>query len=246
MAEFGFASSAGGDDELGVWQGLPDASERGLDSVAREVAQASEKVSLWQVALPGERRAADEALAAVGQRLVAADAALPLASRRLDVFAAAGAPAAELPPLAAGPEWALQGWIAASERGRLPEEAGRLDEVLAFYEKVRDTLRSFAVVDTEIGGARAGVTVVSWTGDFETAWARGLAADDAQHHIAAVAVALRTRDAWLRLGMTVAAGAAQLTALAGLNPALALPAAYRFVRSIIRQVQAFEEQTALA
>ncbi len=54
----------------------------------------------------------------------------------------------------------------------------------------------------------------------------------------AMRLALRTRDAWLRLGLTVARGALQIATLFSLNPALALPAAYRFVRQVIDQVQA--------
>lgn len=239
MPEFGFASSVGGDDELGIWQALPVATPRDLGLHGGELADVSHEISVWQVALTADRRAAGETLAAARLRLIAADSALPFAAQRLNTFSRAGVPAPELPPGRTTPERDLYEWITASEEGRdLPDEAGRLAEVLSFFDKVQDTLRNYAAIDTGVGGARVGVTLVSWTGDFQTVWARGLAVDDAQQHTAAVALALRTRDTWLRLGMTVAAGAVQLTTLSALNPALALPAAYRFVRQIIQQVQA--------
>ncbi len=238
MPEFGFASSAGGDDELGIWQTLPVATPRdlGLESAGEEPGP---DVTLWQVALPADRKTAGNVLAGAERRLAAAELALPFAARRLTTFVRAGGPPAELPPALATPETALYDWVAASNAAALPPPAGGpLDQVAAFFDKVHDSLRNYAAIDTGLDGGRIGLTFVSWTGDFQTVWARGLALDDAQQHVAAVALALRTRDAWLRLGLTVTRGAIQLSALFSLNPALALPAAYRFVRQVIDQVQA--------
>ena len=79
-----------------------------------------------------------------------------------------------------------------------------------------------------------------------TVWAAGLAADDARQHGRAVNLALRTRDAWLRLALTILRAAAQLVTLFAATPLLALPAAYRFVRQVIDQVQALRALPALA
>lgn len=240
MPEFGFASSAGGDDELGIWQALPVALPRdlGLESVGEEPA-ADRDVTLWQVALPRDRRAANDVLALAERRLAAAELALPFAAQRLTTFVGAGGPPAALPPALAAPETALFDWVATGDVARgQPPDAGPVNQVAAFFDKVHESLRNYAAIDTGLEDGRIGLTLVSWTGDFQTVWARGLALDDAQQHTAAVALALRTRDAWLRLGLTVARGAIQLTALFSVNPALALPAAYRFVRQVIDQVQA--------
>ncbi len=211
---------------------------RGFDDRAEASPPVPDDISVWQVALPGDRRAADRTLAAAQQRLTAAEAAVPLAAERLAAFANAGGPPPDLDTRLAGPEYTLYDWTAAGAQGRsLPAEAGRLDQVVAFFAKVQDALRNYAVIDTDVEDTRIGRTRVSWSGDFRTVWLRGLALDDAQQHTAAVALTLRTRDTWVRLGMTVAAGAVQLTTLFSLNPALALPATYRFVLRIIQQVQ---------
>lgn len=250
MPAFGFASSADSTatsrDELGIWRPLPGGPRPGViprdlepESAAGARSEEAEAVSTWRIALPHDRKQASATLAAAQQRLGAAEAALPLAAARLDGFVRAGGPAPALPPDLAGPEVALFDRVATARERRDPaQEAGALDQVTAFFDKLRDALHSYAAIDTELGGVQIGRTLVSWSGDFRTAWLRGLALDDAQQHTAAVSLALRSRDAWLRLGMTVAAGAAQLTALFSLNPVLALPAAYRFVTQIIQQVQA--------
>jgi hypothetical protein len=241
MPAFGFSSVAGGDDELGVWEALPAATSRDLSlgALDGDLETPPEEISLWKVVLPRDRRAASETLAVAERRLSAAESALPYAAQRLAGFVAAGGPSPGLPSGLAAPEVALYDWVAASgENLGLPAEAGRLNQVIGFFEKVQDSLRNYAAIDTERDGARIGLTLVSWAGDFRTAWPQGLALDEAQQHHEAVALALRTRDAWLRLGLTVARGAVQLTALFSLNPALALPAAYGFVRQVIDQVQA--------
>ena len=79
-----------------------------------------------------------------------------------------------------------------------------------------------------------------------TTWLSGLSTDDPRQHLRAVSLALRTRDAWLRLALTVVRGALLLAALFAATPFLALLAAYRFIRQIIDQVQALRALPALA
>lgn len=246
MPGFGFATTATSDDELGIWQPLPVVLPRdlGLEGVA---AAPPENISLWEVSLPQDRREAGEVLALAGARLQAAEAALPYASQRLAVFRATGGVPVAVPRGIETPEEALAEWVAASEAGReLPDLHGPVEQAAAFFAKISDTVRDYAAIDTAVAGRRTGLTLVSWTGDFRTAWPRGLAADEAARHAAAVNLTLRTRDAWLRLGLTVAQGALQVAALFGASPALALPAAYRFVRQVIDQVQALGGLPALA
>ena len=185
-------------------------------------------------------------------RLDAAASALPQAETRAAVFASVGADVAGVMPRLAEPERDLADWVALSrsapgelspqsgveELSRRPDFRQAAEQVSAFFEKVRESVRNYALIVSRMEGIRVAVTEVSWTGDFRSAWATGLSLDDAARHTTAVQLALRTRDLWLRLAATVLRGAFQLAALFAANPVLALPAAYRFVRQIIEQAQA--------
>ncbi len=232
MPDYSFATSATVDDELGIWQPLPAAVPRefNLKAVGPDMA-APEDVSVWEVSLPDDAGAAREVLTLARARLAVAQAGVP----------------APVPASNEAPEETLAEWIGRTQAGQqLPDEQRGLEQVAGFFGRLRDSVRSYAAIDTRVGGVRTGLTLVSWSGDFRTAWPRGLTADEAARHTAAVVLTLRTRDAWLRLGLTVAQGALQLTALFGANPALALPAAYRFVRQVIDQVQALGGLPALS
>ncbi len=249
MPAYSFATTATADDELGIWQPLPAATARdfALESAGLDAPLAAEEVNWWAVSLPEDAKAATQVLTLADARLAVAQAALPYASQRLATFSALGG--APVPPVRGdeAPEEALAGWIGMSQSGRaLPEELDRLAQVAGFFTRLRDSMRNYAAIDTQVGGVRTGLTLVSWTGDFRTAWPRGLTADEAARHRAAVSLSLRTRDAWLRLGLTVAQGTLRIATLFGVNPTLALPAAYRFVRQVIDQVQALGGLPALA
>ncbi len=194
-------------------------------------------------------------------RLAAAESALPQAEKRLRAFAAAGGPSPAIRPGLETPELELAAWYAMAAPATSWEHAGQpvdeltalpelqdaqltaIDRTRAFFDKIRETVRDFTVVETDLGATRVALTRVAWTGDMRTAWLRGLPADDAQQHLRAVSLALRTRDAWLRLALTVVRGAVLLAALFAATPLLALPAVYRFIRQIIDQVQALPALT---
>lgn len=265
-----FIGPAAAEDELGVWQpALPPApSEAGLESFGPGSAAAAEPVSenLWRIALPEDRGAAARALDMAEARLAIAESALPQAENRLRAFAAAGGPSPAIRPGLEAPELELAAWCATAgtaaggpaaswehagqpvdELAALPDLQGAqltaIDRTRAFFDKIRDSVRDFTVVQTDLGATTVALTRVAWTGDMRTAWLRGLPADDAQQHLRAVGLALRTRDAWLRLALTIVRGAVLLAALFAATPLLALPAVYRFIRQIIDQVQALPALT---
>jgi len=248
MAEF--IGPAAAEDELGVWQpALPAApDEADLESFGPAAAAPPASENLWRVALPENRSAAARALDVAEARLAVAESALPQAEKRLRAFVAAGGPSPAIRPGLEEPELELAAWCTAADGlAASPDlqdaQLTAIDRTRAFFDKIRDAVRDFTVVETDLGATRVALTRVSWTGDMRTAWLRGLPADDAQQHLRAVSLALRTRDAWLRLALTVVRGALLLAALFAATPLLALPAVYRFIRQIIDQVQALPALT---
>lgn len=258
MAEF--VGPATAEDEFGVWQpALPaGAGETGLESFGPgpDAIELRTRANVWRIALPEDRGAAARALDMAEARLAVAESALPQAENRLRAFAAAGGPSPAIGPGFEEPELALASWsvIAREQAGQPADELAALpdlqdaqlaaiDRTRAFFDKIRETVRDFTVVATDLGDTPVALTRISWTGDMHTAWLRGLPADDAQQHFRAVSLALRTRDAWLRLALTVVRGTVLLAALFAATPLLALPAVYRFICQIIDQVQALPALT---
>ncbi len=266
MAEF--IGPVAAEDELGIWQPALRIApgEAGLESFDPRSDAAPVSANLWRIALPEDRSAAARALDMAEARLAVAESALPQAESRLRAFAAAGGPspairigfetpelelaawcatagaAAAGPASAAPPTSSVYAGLAPDELAALPDlqdaQLTAIDRTRAFFDKIRDAVRDFTIVETDVGATPMALTHVAWTGDMRTAWLRGLPADDAQQHLRAVGLALRTRDAWLRLALTVVRGVVLLAALFAATPLLALPAVYNFIRQIIDQVQA--------
>ncbi len=251
MTSFTFVGP-GTDDELGVWQPLrPTAAPRDLAAATLEAVPSEglpPDAFVWQVAFSADPARNQRDLAAVGLRLDAAEAAIPWAARRLDGLARGqqlrpDRPEAELASWAAlaRPSGPLEAWEDARPADvallALPDFQAAAAQTSAFFGRLRESLRHLAVVQSTFDGLLAAHTVVTWTGDYRTAWQAGVTGPQAALHLQAVAVSMRTRDAWLRLGTTAVTSAAQLAALFAANPLLALPAAYRFVRRIIAQLQ---------
>lgn len=266
MAEF--VGPVAAEDELGIWQpALPTtAGEAGLESFGPGPVTPPASANLWRIALPEDRSAAAQALDIAEARLAVAESALPQAEHRLRAFAAAGGPSPAIMPGLEAPELALASWCSTAgaaaagpaasweyagqpvdQLAALPEQQdaqlAAINRTRAFFDKIREIVSDFTVVATDLGDTPVALTRVSWTGDMRTTWLRGLPADDAQQHLRAVSLALRTRDAWLRLALTVVRAAVLLAAFFAATPLLALPAVYRFIRQIIDQVQALPALT---
>lgn len=237
-------------DELGLWQPLP--GETAAESFAvgpAGQAGGREQFSRWRVDLPEDPRLARAALLEQAARLERAEKALPAAARRLRTFVrqsqaqgaesfAVGTAAARRP---AQPERELAAWVgAAGEEAsfglidQLPagwkEITGQAD---AFFERVRRSLLYFAWVESASGGRRFGLTIVSWTGHFRTAWGGNLGAAEVEQHIGNLELALRTRANWLRMALLILRGSVQLGVLFPANPLLAVPAAWKFYKQVL-------------
>jgi hypothetical protein len=248
--------AADGDDELGVWRfpggldAIVDIGEAfGFLAPARGAVDTM-VVSLWQVTLPASISLANQELAQRFALLQCAEQALPEATGRLAAFIRQGGPTEERafgPPKVAValPERELARWITevgqeasfGMRERRFADRQGDVGAAAAFLEKVHRALRYLALVETRGGDRRLALTVVSWAGDYQTAWCAGLERVAADQHTRVVALALRSRDAWLRMALLVLRGGIQLGILFPANPILAIPAAYRFVKQVLAEAQ---------
>jgi hypothetical protein len=250
-AEFVFHLSGAGEivDELGVWQ-TPAPEEVAFDLAGME------QLSRWEIGLPADPLAAESALSQHEARLRVAARGLHQAQTRLQNFVAAGGslaggeafgliPGVGLDPQ---PERDLSAWMQAAQEEsfafppKLPpgaEAAAR--EVQAFLEKVRNTTRYLACIETSQDGARQALTIVSWGGDFQSVVKPGTSARSQVKHARAVELAIGTRDAWIQLGFIVLRSAVKLSLLFPTSPVLALPAAYKFIRQVLDQIQAIQD-----
>ncbi len=217
-----------------------------------------EEYSLWSVDLPADGMQAENLLNAQQLRLEQTGADLSRLPVRLAGFFEAGVqPASEASyallgvptPEQSAPElelsrWVLSAkgqWAASGQSSYGLEDTLRQgydearEQALAFLGQVQRSLANFAIVETRSGGLVAGRTEVSWLGSFATLWAGQESASLARQHEQSLALALATRSAWLRLGSLVIQAALKLSALASVNPLVALPAAYKYLTEILEQ-----------
>ncbi|WP_437302820.1 hypothetical protein [Sorangium sp. So ce388] len=97
-------------------------------------------------------------------------------------------------------------------------------------------------IDTPINGVLIGATRASWTGDIHTMWAAGALADERRLHLANVRHTLAERLAMARFFAILVAGASSLALRLALPGGIlsALPAAWRFVRSVLAEYRALK------
>jgi hypothetical protein len=112
----------------------------------------------------------------------------------------------------------------------------------ALTGQINRDAQHFAWVETHIAGALIARTIVGWTGAAQTACAQGLDGPQVALHSRALRIATQTRGLRLRLFVTIASGAAKVSALVATpaGAALALPAVYRYVMQIVTQVKQLE------
>ncbi len=138
--------------------------------------------------------------------------------------------------LSAKGQWAASGQSSYGLEDTFRQGYGEArEQALGFLAQVQRSLANFAIVETRSGGRVAGRTEVSWLGSFATLWAGQESASLARQHEQSLALALATRSAWLRLGSLVIQAALKLSALASVNPLVALPAAYKYLTEILEQ-----------
>lgn len=234
-------------DELGIWQIPPVQS-----FAAHFTREPQQETSQWRVELPGDPEKARQLVERQSAAIAAAQTALPDAARRLQDFAiknqaaspeafSTGAGASFLPvPEQQLADWAnvINGPSSFDLSANLPLDWKEVSQAAAgFFEKVRRSLQYAAVVETTSAGRRVGLTTVSWSGDFRTAWGLHPGPQAASGHAQALDLAVQTRTTWLNIAILVTRSAVQLGLLFPTNPLLAIPAAYKFIRQVLEQVQ---------
>jgi len=124
-----------------------------------------------------------------------------------------------------------------------PEEQETVRQWDTFVAEVQRIVTHYAHIHTTIAGSDAGLTTVSWTGDFATHWAANSAAMQMASamplHMQAVQMALDSRLVLLRVASVVAGGAVGLAVRAAVPGAqvLLLPAVWRFVRDVLQTLR---------
>ncbi|MBN2002927.1 MAG: hypothetical protein JXA21_06190 [Anaerolineae bacterium] len=125
------------------------------------------------------------------------------------------------------------------EQQVLAEERDAMTQWESFVQQVQQTLRDAVRIETVVGGRVAGVTRVSWGGDFATFWGADLSGGSRKMHAQSLRVALDSRTALLRVTGVVVGGAAGLAAKAGIpgGPLTLLPAAWKYVRDVLAELR---------
>lgn len=243
-----------GEDVLGLWQTTtaPAQAELAFASPGESAPLTVEDVAVvWRVNLPFDTRQANAALQQKQADLRLTNQDLEAAHIRLEAFASGQPPGGDLPVQSFGieqvdfaaPEAELAGWLAPSQGIMsfalgisLPQDwQDTAQEALDFFSKVRQMLAHYAYVESSAGESPTGRTAVSWTGDFETLWQRGLSADQMQLHSKSIELALASRQAWVKMAMLVAQGAALFGLFSSTGNPLMIPAVYKFVRQVMEQ-----------
>jgi hypothetical protein len=249
----------GMDDLFGVWE-VPPAAATAFGARAEPT---------WRVELPGSLGGAQVLLEQKARAVRRSEAGLAEAERRLSRVAArvggvsygvggeAGTGRRMTDPARAGeavlgqPEAELLRALRAldapvSFAADWHEDAERREVFQrwrAFLSEVRGVVSHYARVETKMAGALVGRTTVGWTGDFDTGWMEGATAPAMALHREAVQLALDSRIALVRLLIVVGAGAAKLGLRLTVPGAqlLVLPAAWTFVRDVLKELREWEQ-----
>ena len=102
---------------------------------------------------------------------------------------------------------------------------------------MRRLVDQFALVESSRGARPAPAPVIDWLGDVHTWWLAGSPPPVISDHRRALAQAVATRQAWLRLATMLTAGAAKIgiaMAAGPFNP-LAIMTAWKYVQKVIEQ-----------
>lgn len=254
-AKFTFAGIAlpDAEDPLGIWRMASVAPE----AYAAPAAPESVEGLRWRIDLPAEERDAQRALR---RRLAAAkarEADLDKVARRMSelVVPAAyalgpGANALAVPSV--GPaEASLLAEVEklysapmayAGDRESLPRRllAEKANQLLLQFRRL---VQYYARIEITVGGRLVGLTVVDWSGDFQTTWQGDVGPAEMTLHLDGVRLALASRQALLRLVGVVTTGALSLAATASVpgGQLLLLPAVYKYVRDVLAELAQYAD-----
>jgi len=229
-----------GADPLGLWQVEPQLEH------AFDVKPAEDDRLVWSIVLPGDRRLAQVQIAARLQKVDQVQAHLEDVERKLRTLPV-GMPFAHDQDTV---NTALLTEVLAIQQGRTTM-ASSVDpqrwvdlyhEAAALLKQFRRLLLYYAWVETEVAGEFVGLTTIDWSSDYQTAWQDGVTVDSMQLHLGAVRLALASRQAFDRLVTVIVTGALELAVKAGIpgGHVLLLPAVYRYVRTVLQELQELE------
>ena len=110
----------------------------------------------------------------------------------------------------------------------------QLKEIL---ERASRFVAAYAWVETRVQEELLGRTVVSWTGDVNTAWRAGLSPEQIRLHQRTLALALGSRDTLFRTVLLTAQLAVKVSVLLSTpgGVILALPAVWRFIHRVLAE-----------
>ncbi|MGC9399304.1 MAG: hypothetical protein ACP5HM_09210 [Anaerolineae bacterium] len=226
-------------DPLGLWDVPPAA--------VTFAAEGAEAGPTWRVELPASPEAARQRLAAHAQTLRWGRRDLERVEALLAAFDPTEAVTFDMREPLGEQRRALQETIAAFQQpvayAATPPAAVR-DETAyrqwrEFVAWVRQLISHYVRVETLIAEQFVGCTEVSWTGDFATTWAPEVEQLAVTEHRQAVRQALASRIVWVRLVSVVTTGAASLALKASMpgGQLLLLPAVWRFVRDVLKELR---------
>lgn len=229
------------EDPLGVWSVEPE-------TVSFGAGEAAPNAPTWRVELPAAPEAAQAQLTARAKALELSQRDLVRAEREMAQFDPSESVTFGAGDQLTDPRQALRQSVATLQEPVAfgPGESERVMDSEAyrqwnaFVERVRQMVSHYARIETTIGGQFIGRTEVGWTGDFGTTWADDLTPASMAEHREAVHLALASRVALTRLVSVVATGAAGLAVKASIpgGQVLLLPATWRFVRDVLRELRA--------
>ena len=244
MAGYGFALSGvtlpEGEDPLGLWE-VP---QEETVSFAVPGAQAA---PTWTVGLPASAQEARAILADQSRAVRLAQQDLANVDLELDRLGAPGlvsfstadelaASKSELLTSVDGLSGSVSYGLFSAKKEQNAEDRRQWQ---AFVGQVRQMIATYARIETALAGQNVGRTTVGWTGDFTTQWEPGVTGGAMRTHLQSVHLALSSRIALVRIASVVATGAAGLAIKAVVPGAqvLLLPAVYKFVRDVLKELR---------
>lgn len=116
-------------------------------------------------------------------------------------------------------------------------ESSRLEQMLA---RMLERLTRYTLIETRVDEHLVGSSRVALAGDFASSFSPDLSLAQAALHQRAVALALKSRDAWLRIALLTMGSAIKVagTLSTPMGAVIALPAAWSFVRNVMAEIHA--------
>lgn len=121
-----------------------------------------------------------------------------------------------------------------------PDWSAMASKAEAALEGIWRLVRYPSWVETRRGSVLLARTAVSWSGDTRSLTTPLLTPAVMRIHARSVSLAVRSRNAWARLLLTLMSGSARLASMAATpaGAAMALPMAWRFIRRVLAETQA--------